>query len=459
MKITVKKIAELANGTLLSDNGDQMIVDCVIDSRKATENSMFIPFKGEKVDGYDYIQKAVLNGCKCVFIEEEKYYNPVLPCEFILVENNLKALQSLAKGYRESLDIKIIGVTGSNGKTTTKDLVTAVAKKSGHTLKTVGNLNNEIGLPLTLLSCEVEHRIAVLEMGMSDLGEIDLLSNISNPDIGIITNIGESHLENLKTKDNILKAKSEIFNHMNKGGVGILNGDDPYLLRLSSGIEICILYGFSEGNDIIAKDLKKYSNKTEFMVSYENNEYHFEIPLLGEHNVLNSLAAIAVGIKLGIKIEEIANALLNPNMTSMRTEIIKLEKDLTIINDCYNASETSTLAALKVLDDLDSCGNRKVAILGDMLELGNYTEIAHNNVGEFAAQKGFGVLCAVGQFSKYIIDGAKKTGYKGLTLSFSNSIDAAQGIVGILQPKDIVLVKGSRGVKMEAIVDKIKEEF
>lgn len=459
MRLTVNEIVDFTNGELLTNNGEIVIESCVIDSRKASPNSMFVPFVGENVDGYSYIKSAIEKGCKCVLIENERYLDEDLNCQFILVENNQSALQKLAERYREKLSTFVIGVTGSNGKTTTKDLVASIAKGKGETLKTLGNLNNELGLPLMILQCEPHHEIAVLEMGMSQLGEIDLLSKIGKPNVGIITNIGESHLEHLKTKDNILKAKSEIFNHMSQNGVAIINGDDEYLKKIYSQLPRRITYGLSKENDLCAYNITSYNHKTTFQVKGLGYDFSASIPLLGDHNVINSLAAIAVGHVLELDEKLIIQGLTSPEMTSMRTEIINLRDDLVVINDCYNASETSTLAALKVLKEYKGASGRKIAILGDMLELGDYSEEAHFNVGAFAASNNVSTIIAIGQFSGDILKGAQGQGFEGEMAKYKDSHEAARNIMHHIRQADTVLVKGSRGVKMEEIVAMIKEEF
>lgn len=458
MNLTTTMIERYTNGRRLSKKEEYTITSCIIDSRKATPNSMFIPFVGENVNGYDFVEKAVENGSRLIFIEDEKYYNGELDCEFILVDDNTEALQRLSSSYRDSLNLKVIGVTGSNGKTTTKDLVASVTRMKGKTLKTEGNLNNHLGLPLTLLECELDHEFAVLEMGMSDFGEIDLLSKLGRPDMAIITNIGESHIENLGSKENIAKAKGEIFNHLNAEGLAILNGDDPYLKEMKGQLPNLLTYGFTKGNDLYAKDVKRYSDGMEFTIIGMGLNENIKLPMFGEHNVYNSLAAIIVGIKLGIEVDEIKSGLLDLSLTGMRTEIINLNSNITLINDCYNASETSTKAALKVLRDLGE--NRpKIAFLGDMLELGTYTEKAHKNIGAFAAVMGVDTIIAVGNQGHYIKIGADEKGFSGKFYTFKTSVDAKAKIKELLYPGICVLVKGSRGIKMEQIVEEIKEEF
>lgn len=458
MKLKLSEIEKFVRGNRLICKDNLVITSCVIDSRKATEGSLFIPFKGENVDGYDYIEAAVSKGAKCILIERKEYVNPDLDCEYILVKDNAKALQELASEYRNKLGVTVIGITGSNGKTTTKDLVAAVTSEKNITLKTQGNLNNHLGLPLTLLDCNDNEKFAVLEMGMSDIGEIDLLSKISRPDIGIITNIGESHIENLKSKENIAKAKSELFNHISLEGIAILNGDDPYLLNLAPRLTNVLKYGFSNNNDIFAKNIRTHEQGMEFEVEGMGINTSFRIPIFGEHNVMNSLAAILVGLKLDLSVKEIQQGLEKLEMTSMRTEVVDLPLGIKLINDCYNASEASAKAALKVLNDLGE-GKTKIAYLGDMLELGGYTERAHYNVGAYAVQMGVDKIVAVGNNIEFIRKGAIDYGFKGIFLAFKNSLEATKEIRQVVEPNSAVLIKGSRGMKMEVIVEEMKEEF
>ncbi|WP_353892207.1 UDP-N-acetylmuramoyl-tripeptide--D-alanyl-D-alanine ligase [Proteinivorax hydrogeniformans] len=459
MKITVKELSKLCKGKLLTNGLNKEVYTVTIDSRVSAKNGLFVPLKGENHDGHKFIKDAVNNGCNCIFIEDETYVDSSLDCEFILNSDNLAALQELAENYRQILDIDVIAITGSNGKTTTKDLIFSIFSQTVDTVKTQGNYNNEIGLPLMLTRLERSNDVAVLELGMSDFGEIDFLARLCKPTFGVITNIGESHIEYLKSKEGIAKAKGELLHRIKSGGKAILNGDDPYLKNMKDVYSETFLYGFEDHNHLVAYNIEQNNTKVSFSVKGLGKDFSVSMPILGEHNVLNALAAILCALLYGVSEQDIIEGLKGPNMTGMRTEVLTSKsEELKVISDCYNASLTSTNAALKVLSDYRNEG-RKVAIVGDMLELGQYTEAAHKEAGQKAAENNVDFFIAVGQYAEFLASGWNAHSNKSKALAFENTDQLLKNIGSHLTKGDLVLVKGSRGLKLEKVVKLIREEF
>jgi UDP-N-acetylmuramoyl-tripeptide--D-alanyl-D-alanine ligase len=370
------------------------------------------------------------------------------------VEDTSKTLRDIAAYYRKKFNIPFVGITGSVGKTSTKDMVAVVLSQKYNVLKTEGNFNNEIGLPLTVLNLDSFHQAAVIEMGMSGLGEISRLSCIAYPDIAVITNIGISHIEKLGSRQNILKAKMEILDGLNKNGLVVLNGDDNLLFGMKDLLSYrTVFFGMEEGVDYQAYNVITLGEAGScFEITVNSHEYKVNIPIPGTHNVYNALAAIAVGIELNLPMEKIITGISEYKPGKMRMNIT--DKDgIKIINDVYNASPQSMEAALSVLKDVGFKG-RTIAILGDMLEMGDWAEKAHNGVGKFAVSKGINFIIGVGQYGKDIANGAIESGAASENVfTFANNNDVNDFLMRFIKNGDVILVKGSRGMKMEQIVD------
>jgi UDP-N-acetylmuramoyl-tripeptide--D-alanyl-D-alanine ligase len=416
---------------------------------------MFVALQGESFDGHDFISAAVEKGAALV-ITQKVLAKESLP--YIVVEDSLKALQDIARYYRRKFRIPFIAVTGSSGKTTTKDMIASVLSQSFKVLKTEGNFNNAIGLPLTLLKLQDSHEIAVLEMGMSSLGEISLLSDIVRQDVGVISNVGTAHIEKLGSRENILKAKLEIFTYFDKGSTAVINGDSDMLADFASDKFNIVRYGLEEVNDIYAHGiLEKGEEGIDFTVDIEGVPESFTVLLPGIHNVYNALSAIAVARLFGMKTEDIRIGLMGFKPSKMRMDIINTPKGVKIINDAYNANPESMKAAINVLQSLKAEG-RRIVITGDMLELGNVSEIEHYNVGSYAALMGIDIIVSVGNFSQAVKNGAEASGVDIRNIYAFPAREEAVILLGqILKAGDIVLVKGSRGMKMEYIVDFLRE--
>ncbi|MGN0621273.1 MAG: UDP-N-acetylmuramoyl-tripeptide--D-alanyl-D-alanine ligase [Porcipelethomonas sp.] len=424
------------------------ITDISTDTRTLAENCLFIAIKGDRFDAHDFIPDAIKAGAAAAVSEKKIEGQPCL-----VVKSTRKALLDIAGFYRRKFSLFLVGVTGSVGKTTTKEMIALVLSEKFSTLKTQGNFNNEIGLPRTLLKLESCHEAAVIEMGMSHFGEIERLSDTARPEMAVITNIGFSHIENLGSQDGILKAKLEILSGTKENAPLAVNGDDPFLAPLKNELERPVfLFGTDNKNcDFLGTDISESDGKTEFTVNYPDGKIRAEIPCIGHHNVLNALAAFCVGIYAGLEPCEIVSALKKYQPDGMRQNIVK-KGDNTVIIDCYNASPDSMKAALGVLASVKTEGKR-IAVLGDMLELGEKSRELHTLVGEYAADSKPDKLVCFGEDARYIADRASQS---GIDSEFTGSKEQlAQILRGCIEPGDTVLFKASRGMKLEETIEKL----
>lgn len=456
--MTLVNIAQACGG-ILHEPAEKMIktdlkeASCVvIDSRKIEPGGVFIATKGEKVDGHTFIPSVIDKGAIGIVCERE-IENCTVP--YILVEDSFKALKDIAEFYRKQLSIKVVGITGSVGKTSTKEFIASVLSVKYKVLKTQGNFNNEVGLPLTVLSIRSEHEIAVLEMGISDFGEMHRLSKIARPDVCVMTNIGQCHLENLGTREGILKAKSEIFDFMNPEGYVFVNGDDDLLGKMTKkGVRRPVHFGLDSANEIYASDvMSKGLFGSEAVIHANLSVFPVKIPLPGAHMILNALAAAGVGMQFGLTTQEIKQGIADVESVSGRSNVLSLP-DYTLIDDCYNANPASMRAAI---DLLSTALGRKVAILGDMFELGEREEQLHGEIGAYAAERGIDVLICTGKLSEKMYQQALKTKEKELYY-FETRDDMMKELPRILRKGDTILVKASHGMQFEKVVAQIKEE-
>ena len=456
--MTLTQIADACNGKLLGIDSGREAAGVVMDSRKVETDYLFIASIGERVDGHAFIQDVFERGAIGVICEKAPEA-PKGPC--ILVENSLEALKSIAKWYRSQLNIKVVGITGSVGKTSTKEFISAVLAQKYHVLKTEGNYNNEIGLPLTILKIREAHEIAVLEMGINHFGEMHRLSEIAKPDICVITNIGQCHLENLGSREGILKAKTEIFDFMSEDGRVCVNGDDDMLSTIQEvkGMRP-IRFGFESENDITASDIISkglFGSSCNIHVGYKT--FPADVPLPGAHMVLNALAATAVGSLLDMTNREIAAGIASVKPVGGRSNILH-EHKWTIIDDCYNANPVSMKAALDLLGTADT---RKVAILGDMGELGENELALHREIGEYAILTKVDLLVCVGALSQTMYEGARdqlgKVAQKNSSiLYYATRDELITGLPDFIKPKDTILVKASHFMGFEHVVKALQNE-
>ena len=450
--LTISELVSATNGRLVFGNESDCIIDVVIDSRKANKDNVFVAVIGENLDGHKFMQSAYENGCK-TFIKNASSSIKLNSSDINLieVEDTQIAVGNIAKYYKEKFDIPYIGVTGSVGKTTTRDMIYATVSSRFNTLKNEGNLNNHFGVPLTLFNLDESYECAVIEMGMSNFKEIEYLANIVNPKIGVISNIGLSHIENLGSQEGILEAKMEIATNFNENNTLVVNGDDKFLATLKEkNLNYSLkTFGFNKNNDIYCESYEMNEEDLTFTCYIDGKKEEIFIPTVGEHNIYNAMAAILVGKELNISLDDIKNGLKNFKATKMRLDIIKNNK-MTIINDAYNASPDSMEAALKILGRYK---NRKVAILGDMFEMGEHSEYGHRLVGRYAIDN-TDLLVAIGKDAIFMCDEAKSLGFDESNIYYFNTKEEAiENIDTIIKEDDVVLVKASRGMQLEKIVE------
>lgn len=429
----------------------------VTDTRRIKPGSLFVALRGERFNGEDFALDAVQKGAAGIVVSRDfpaaKLEGHV--CPVLRVQDTLAAYQSLAHAWRMRFSIPVVAITGSNGKTTTKDLTAAVLSSLGLIHRTEANFNNEIGLPLTLLGLTEAHRAAVVEIGMRGLGQIAALAPVAAPSIGVVTNVGESHLEMLGSRDNIARAKSELVEAIEPGGTVVLNADDP---RVAAMAQRCrprvkvLTFGVTARAMVRGGAIRAEGFASRFAVSFSGRPaVSFMLPLAGRHNVHNALAALAVGWALGLTPEDMGAGLARPALTGQRFEC-RRRGDYWIINDAYNASPASMVAALQTLSEI--APGRRIAVLGDMLELGEMAPEAHRRVGVAAAAAGVAALVTCGEMGKVIAAGARSAGLTSVHYCGSQA-EAGEVLRGLLQADDTVLFKGSHGMRMDKIIDLI----
>jgi UDP-N-acetylmuramoyl-tripeptide--D-alanyl-D-alanine ligase len=457
IKRTLQEIERMAQGEGLAEPfHSQMIHGVSIDSRTVVAGNLFIPIVRID-DGHKYVREAFNKGAKASLWQKD-HPNPPHDIPLIFVDDTLKALQNLARSYREQLPVKVIGVTGSNGKTTTKDMISAILSEGYNVHKTQGNLNSQYGLPLSLLALEENTDIAVLEMGMSERGQIERLSRIATPDATIITMIGVSHLETLGSRDEIANAKLEITSGLKNGGIFIYNGDEPLLekglqhINLPNSVQL-IRFGESDKNDYYPVSYTETSDAISFSIN-RNPSIPYSIPLLGKHNIYNAIASIAVAEQLGAVNEHIKAGLQSVKITPMRMEKVIGISGLTIINDAWNASPHSMKAAIETFQELSE-PVRKFVVLGDMLELGAGEIEYHTEIGKMIDPDKIDYVYTFGKLSHHIAAAAKENFGVERVRFFADKEELIRDLQSLVKPQDFVLVKGSRGMALEEVVEKL----
>lgn len=446
----VLKLSEIAQACGGTFSTEAEINSVCIDTRKITKGCLFICIKGERFDAHQFVDEAFEKGAAAVMIDEDIQPKGA----YVKVENTTKSLLILGGYYRSKFSIPVVALTGSVGKTTTKEFTHLVVNAKYNAIKTQGNLNNEIGLPQMLFQIDNSVEAAVIEMGMNHFGEISRLVNATKPTIALITNIGVSHIENLGSRDGILKSKLEITEGLKEGAPLILNGDDDKLCTVTSNKHRIYFYGVNNG-DFKANSIVEADGKTSFDIEYFGNTQHIEIPTIGIHNVYNALAAFAVGYFLDVEPQMAADALSNYVPAGMRQKVVKVGR-ITSIEDCYNASPDSMRAALTTLHN--TAGNKKVAVLGDMLELGDYSCEAHSMVGKMVAENNIDYLLAYGENAKYYYSVAMENGCKN-AYHFDDKNKLSQKLIEIANDGDVVIFKASRGMKLEDVINAVYKEW
>lgn len=452
--MTIQNIIGACQGTFYGDTAllDKEITGVAIDSRKIEPGYLFVPIKGAKVDGHTFIPQVMEKGA-LVTLSEQPFCGNDYP--YIIVSSCEQALKDIAAFYRNALDIKVVGITGSVGKTSTKETIASVLSQKYNVLKTEGNFNNEIGLPLTIFNIREEHEVAVLEMGIDHFGEMHRLASISQPDICVITNIGLAHMENLGSRDGILKAKTEVFDHLKPNATVILNGDDDKLCTVSSVQgKSPVFFGLSQERDAYADEIDNQGlHGINCTLHLSAGSIRVHIPVPGEHMIYNALAGACTGLALGLTPEEIKAGIESLKTISGRTNLIETDS-LLIIDDCYNANPISMKNSLDVLA---TASGRKVAIMGDMFELGPNECELHYNTGSYAAEKQIDIICCIGELSRHAYSGAKEHATQSIVLYFETRQEFLEKIQNVIQKGDAILVKASHSMEFPEIVSALKE--
>ncbi len=457
---SVSEILKIVSGKLISGCEEKDVKGFSIDSRSIQNQEVFVAIKGDRFDGHDFIPDAIKNGARAVIVENIKKlgsFDQYKDTPVILVKNTINSLRSLAIWIRDKFNVPVICITGSNGKTTTKDMVTHVLSARYNVLKSISSYNNQIGLPLTLLRLRPEHDIVVLELGTNHFGEIGYLAGIARPDIAVITNIGPSHLEGLKNLKGVLKEKTTIFKYLRRGGVALVNYDDEMLRSEFYKKDYCnnnIVLGFGKrpGCDFMIEDIKIHKD----FLTTRVGRVSLRINSIALHNLYNMLVAYSCGLIFGVDNQKIKHSLRSFKFPTGRINLLKVD-GFSIINDTYNANPLSLESALKSLLTYNTSG-RRIAVLGDMLELGNKNEYYHKLIGKMIAHMKIDIVVTVGRQAKIMANTAKQAGFfKNNLHSFYTNKDVSSFLKDIIKTKDAILIKGSRLMRMEEIVQDLKE--
>lgn len=467
-EIFVKDVIKLSNGKILFGNVDDILGNFKKDTREIEVGDTYIGFKGEHYDGNLMYENALKNGAKVCILREnsvkdivdverikQEYKNSTI----IMVEDTIKALQEIATYKRSLYDIPVIGVTGSVGKTSTKDIIASVLSKKYNVLKTQGNYNNQIGLPFTILGLK-DHDAMVIEMGMNQKGEISNLTNIAKPTVAVITNVGTAHIGNIGSRENILGAKLEILDGLKENGILVINNDNDMLhdwnkKRIEKDFKV-LTFGMENKSDVMPYDIVLGENGSTYKIDIDGDTYNVNVAVGGNHFVLNSLCAIAIGRLFDIKMKDILDGIANFELTKRRMQVEKNKQGITIINDCYNANYDSMKAAIEYLGKINA--NSKIAVLGDMLELGEFSKILHEKVGEEVARNNIDILITVGEESKKIAYKANEGGLQREKIHVcADNNEAIKIIKKIAKKGDAILLKASNGLNFQEIFNEICE--
>ena len=447
------EIAEMLGGSLCDPNyKDTKISGVSTDSRTIQENNLYIPLVGEVFDGRLFVKECEDKGASAFLIDRDYEIKNNISIPYIRVDDTLKALQDLARSYRKELNVKVIGITGSNGKTTTKDLLYEVLSTKYKTQKTIGNLNNEIGVPKTILSLNEDTEIAVVELGTDKFGDISLTSNIALPDIAIITNIGDSHLHNLKSKEGILKAKMEIVEGLSDDGIFIYNGDDETMKKEIDSYKVdqkMISFGLEQTNDFLVKEVPSTPAK----VSFSHDDETYDIPLLGRHNIYNGACCLLIANILGLDANEVKSGLVKVRPANNRSSMIEFD-GFDVLDDSYKSNPQSLKSGLATCKLLDGYNN-KIVVLGDMLELGDKEDELHYEVGLDIDPKDIHYCLFFGNLSYHMYKGALNNFPKDRAFHFTDKDDLIDKLKSLITKSTLVFVKGSHGMHMEEIIESI----
>lgn len=462
--VTVKDIVEMTGGVLLCGDENTQILDICINSKEIKEGDLFIPIIGERVDAHRFIESALEKGAATLTSRHDGVVISDKP--YIRVDNTVDALQKIGEAVRERyLSLPLVAVTGSVGKTTTREMITCALSTEKQTFHTEKNLNSQIGVPITLSRMSKKDEIAVLELGISEEGQMDILSHMVKPDMAVVTTIGVAHIEFMKSQENIRHQKLSVVKYMKEGGTLFLNGDDPLLKDAVSAEHLTcrtIFYGTENWCDYYAKNIEYHGGENEetdayttFTCVHENQEIPVRLNTLGKHNVGNCVVALAVANENGISMKAAAKSF--ETFHGQRQRIIHLDHKFTMIDDTYNASPDSMKASINVLCDMP-CSGRRVAVLGDMFELGENEILYHQEIGEFLSHKNLDEVVVLGELSQHIKQVLEESDSNTKVYTFSDNEEAAIYLVATLRPEDIVLLKASNGMNLKEVVDVLLSE-
>lgn len=454
LKATLETIAKIVGGTLVTTSMKDKIIEGVsTDTREIQVHNLFIPLVGEKFDGHNFAFDAVKKGAVAT-LWDKRHPTPYLDAGIIIVDNTLQAYQKLASSYLKATGAKVVGITGSNGKTGTKDILASILKENFRVHNTVKNLNNEIGVPKTIMEMDLDDEVVVLEMGMERFGEIKTLTNIARPDIAVITNIGDSHLLELGTKENIARAKFEILEGLKPDGVFIFNNDDEVLREVIKEYTITqkvIKIGTREDSDVIIRPIRSDEEGSSFSIG----EYAYSIPFIGKHQIYNASVAITIAGLLGMNYGDIVRGLSRVKLTGMRMELMHLSS-FDILNDCYKSNPQSLTSCIETVYTMKGYKN-KILILSDMLELGENERKLHFSVGEKIDRNKIDYVICIGDLAKEIYNGANRNFNVNNLFHFETNEEVVNKVRELISEDTLIMVKGSRGMKLEKIIEMLKE--
>lgn len=461
MKLSIAEIIEATQAELLHGSLDVIVHSISTDSRNIQKGDFFLCLIGESFDAHDYIQEVLAKGAAGIIFQKDRIKAKdleSLTLPSLAVKDTLHAFGNIARAWRRKFSIPLVGIGGSNGKTSTKDMAAAVLSSQFKTLATEGNLNNLIGVPKMLLKLEEGIEAAVIEMGMNDFGEMARLTEIAEPTVGLLTNTGFEHVEKMKNLEGVAKSNGEMFEKMPSGALALINADDAYIPQMPTRA-YKISFGIEKPADLLCLRHETSDKGIHLELSFRNKKYSFDLPVQGMANVRNALAALSVGFALGLDPANMKKTLAAYQGRAMRMEWIELSKDLRILNDCYNANPSSMLAALEIISSMKK-NQSTLAILGEMRELGDFAEEGHRLVGGAVAKSGIHKLISIGPFSEQMVNAAIQAGMPVTScVAVTSQEEAREKILSWVPESKIILVKGSRGAKMEKVTDLIKEKF
>ena len=450
-ELSVKDIVDITSGKLLCGDENTIVRGICTNSKEIEEGNLFVPIIGEKVDAHLFIESALEIGSATLTSMHSGVVIADKP--YIQVNDTIKAMQDIGAYIRSMYHKPVVAVTGSVGKTTTRDMIATALSQCAKVYKTKKNYNSQVGVPITLSYLEEDSDMSVFELGMSDFGQMGILSDMVKPDICVITVIGVAHIEYLKTRENILQEKLSITKSMNKDGILFLNGDDDMLasLKTETGDKV-VYYGTKDWCDYRAENIRMEDNKYVYDYVHGNKRVKVVLNALGTHNVVNSLAGMAIADYMNMDIDKVAAGF--DDFSGMRQKVIDISGKYTIIDDTYNASPDSMKASINVLSEMD-CTGKRIAVLGDMFELGDNSEKYHYEVGTYLADKNIDELVVIGELSQNILQGVKDAGSSIKCNTLKDNGEASLFLLSVMTPGDVVLIKGSNGMKMDQIVSNI----